>query len=74
MNQCTRCGGDVPEIAQACMHCGAVFTNTPEYIAQDKANKEAEAQGSAWGCGIVLVVVVLALIAWSLGWEPYGDW
>jgi hypothetical protein len=61
MNQCTRCRGDVPEGAQACMHCGAVFTNTPEYQ-----------QSSGCAAGVVLVVVVLAVILWALGWEPYG--
>jgi hypothetical protein len=61
MNQCNRCGGDVPEKAQACMHCGAVFTNTPEYQ-----------QSSGCAAGVVLVVVVLAVILWALGWEPYG--
>ena len=72
MNQCTRCGGDVPEIAQACMHCGAVFTNTPQYIAKDKADKEAEQQAS--GCALIIFVVLLivVVIAVSLGWEPYG--
>ena len=61
MNQCTRCGGDVPERAQACMHCRAVFTNTPEY--QQSAN---------WGCAAVVVVIGLSLLLWALGWEPYG--
>jgi uncharacterized membrane protein YvbJ len=72
MNQCTRCGGEVPEIAQACMHCGAVFTNTPQYIAQEKATKEAEAQSAGCAGGIMLAVIVLAVVLWALGWEPYG--
>jgi len=53
MNQCTRCGGDVPEIAQACMHCGAVFTNTAEYQAAQKSDQENT------GCAVLTVVVVV---------------
>jgi hypothetical protein len=54
------------------MHCGAVFTNTPQYIAKDKADKEAEQQAS--GCALIIFVVLLivVVIAVSLGWEPYG--
>jgi uncharacterized membrane protein YvbJ len=73
MNQCTRCGGDVPEIAQACMHCGAVFTNTPQYIAQEKANKEAEVQGAGYTVAIMFVIIVIGVFLWAIGWEPYGD-
>jgi hypothetical protein len=61
MNTCTRCGGDVPETAQACMHCRAVFTNTPEYQ-----------QSSGCALWVMLAVVVLSVILWALGWEPYG--
>jgi hypothetical protein len=43
------------------MHCGAVFTNTPEYQ-----------QGANWGCAAVVVVIGLSLLLWALGWEPYG--
>jgi DNA-directed RNA polymerase subunit RPC12/RpoP len=53
MNQCMRCGGEVPEIAQACMHCGAVFTNTAEYQASVKADQENT------GCALIIVVVVV---------------
>lgn len=61
MNQCTRCGGDVPEIAQACMHCGAVFTNTAEYQAAKKS--EQDNAGCAW---LIVVVVVVAALLYNL--------
>lgn len=72
MNQCNRCGGEVPEFAQACMHCGAVFTNHPQYIAEEKAKKEADQASSGCAVVIVVVVIVVVVIALSLGWEPYS--
>jgi RNA polymerase subunit RPABC4/transcription elongation factor Spt4 len=47
MNECTRCRGQVPANAEACMHCGATFTNTDSY---------------AWGTAIGLLIVVVAVI------------
>jgi uncharacterized membrane protein YvbJ len=56
MDSCTRCGGEVPQSALVCMHCGAEFTNTPEY--QSNAN----IQGIT-----VLVVLIGAFIWWLVG-------
>jgi predicted nucleic acid-binding Zn ribbon protein len=52
MNQCTLCGGEVPDFAQVCMHCGAVFTNTQEY------KSDQLVQGLVGG----LVIVVIAAV------------
>jgi len=50
MNECTRCGGQVPAHAEACMHCGATFTNTASY---------------QWASGITGVIII-GFIFWYL--------
>lgn len=67
MKQCLRCGGEVPEIAQACMHCAAVFTDTPEYQAQLKS--ENDNAGCAYLIVGVLFVIFMAFYFFTGGFE-----
>jgi hypothetical protein len=64
MNQCTRCGGEVPDFAQACMHCGAVFTNTTQY--QERLKSDQQSYGCGTLAGVVIVIGAL-LYTWFTG-------